>query len=214
MYPKNDVQFENVHIAEVKRCESGGWDIKRSDGWNFFVPADSIIEPEAGMPARFYGEGIGRPVRGLFIAGVKVFYRTAEEQEEKHLNDTYGESVEDWLSRWDSGRTVWSVEMGGLGPGYEQAIQITIAELLRNMLAEKYDATAWTDEEKWKVDREKIRTASFANPVIDKLGLSGAQYGAATSVATKLYMDGPITCLTNPQIKDRLILVSKSFPGA
>ena len=49
------------------------------------VPAASPVKPKVGMTARFYGEGIGRPVRGLFLAGKRVFYRTGEEDQGEQM---------------------------------------------------------------------------------------------------------------------------------
>src|SRR3990172_3354015 len=130
MYPVNDDQFEDTLVAKVKK-ESSGWSIERRDGWHFYVPADSPVAPEVGMLARFYGKGIGSRVRGLFLSGVKVYYRTEAEDEEHFEIELYGADAADWLKRWDEGRGVWSIEMGGLGPGYEQCIHITCAEILR-----------------------------------------------------------------------------------
>ncbi len=211
-YPKDDAQFEDVFVAKVT-AEGDGWSIKRSDGWSFFVPANSPIVPEAGMPVRFYGKGIGFPVRGLFLAGVKVYYRNEAEEQDCREVETYGADADDWLKRWDEGRSCWSIEMGGLGPGYEQCIQITIAEILRNMLAKKYDATTWKDEAAWKHDQEEIDAAMRENATITELGLSGAQWGAALHLATKFYMEGPRTIMTDERVKDRHIQVSRTFPG-
>jgi hypothetical protein len=36
------------------------------------------------------------------------------------------------VAAWDAGRVIWTVEMGGLGPGYEQTIQTLVVELLRS----------------------------------------------------------------------------------
>lgn len=209
-YPA-DEQFEEIKIAKAERCGEG-WSIEREDGWSFHVPASSPIEPAPGMKARFYGKGVGYTVRGLFIDGLKVFYRTEAEEKIHHNEETYGATAEEWLHRWDSGRPVWSVEMGGLGPGYEQAIQITVAEVLRIMLAGKFDGARWKDTDAWKADRENIEQAGFKNATIDRLGLSGSQWGAALNVAARLYMAGPIETLTDPRIKDRLIQVAKTFP--
>jgi len=125
MYP-NDEQFEETTVAKV-RDEGKGWSIERADGWSFYVPAPSPVVPTEGMTARFYGKGIGFTVRGLFLDGQKVFYRTEAEDKEKHEIDTYGADAADWLKRWDDGGTCWSIEMGGFGPGYEQCIHITAA---------------------------------------------------------------------------------------
>lgn len=210
-YPA-DPQFEEVKISKVEK-EGKGWSIERSDGWSFFIPAESPIEPKRGMSARFYGNGIGAEVRGLFLAGVKVFYRTEEEQREHHAINTYGADATDWLARWDAGRSVFSIEMGGLGPGYEQAIQMTVAEVLRIMLAARFDASRWSDGKSWPMDRKTIEAAGFKNATIEKLGLSGAQWGAALSLASALYQRGPRAILADEKVKDRSIQVSKSFPS-
>ena len=41
-------------------------------------------------------------------------------------------TLRELLSQWDRGEAVWSVSMGGLGPGYDQAIQILVMEILRD----------------------------------------------------------------------------------
>lgn len=212
-FPADDSEFEEVRIKSVEGSREHGWDLQREDGWSFFVDADSPIEPKAGMTARFYGRGIGARVRGLFLDGVKVFYRTPAEDAEHHEIQMYGADAADWLKRWDDGRGVWSIEMGGLGPGYEQCIQITAAEVLRHLLAEKYDHTKWQDGG-WKTDREKIEKYGFANERIKQLGLSGAQWGAAVSLATALYVQGPRKIMNDPRVKDRHIQVRREFPQA
>ena len=212
MYPENDSNFEDTTIAKVCR-ETNGWSVERADKWSFFVPADSPVEPQAGMKARFYGKGIGFAVRGLFLDGQQVFYRTEIEDKEKREIDSYGADASDWLKRWDDGKSVWSIEMGGLGPGYEQCIQITVAEILRHLLAVGYDHSTWGEREFWERDREQIEKAGFANERISALGLSGAQWGAALSLATKLYSCGPRTIMTDERVKDRRIQVMRVFPG-
>ena len=133
---------------------------------------------------------------------------------EERANEFYGKDAAEWLRRWDEGRTVWSVEMGGIGPGYEQAIQITCAETLRFMLAQHYDPADWNDKDKTRKINEEIREASHKNETISKLGLSGAQYGAATNLAGHIYFDGPAKCFQEEEVKDRLIQVRNTFPGA
>ena len=44
--------------------------------------------------------------------------------------DTAREQVE----RWDAGQSIWTLEMGGMGPGYEQAIQVLAIEITRDNL--------------------------------------------------------------------------------
>lgn len=211
-YPKDDEQFEVTVIKKVDETE-GGWIIVRDDGWSFVIPDSSPVLPLVGMGVRFYGKGVGYPVRGLFLDGQKVFYRTEAEEVEHREIETYGADAADWLRRWDAGRSVWSIEMGGLGPGYEQAIQITAAEVLRHLLEQQYDSKAWESKDTWDRDLKQIREAGFKNQRIDALGLSGAQWGAAVGLATSLYMHGPRGILKDSDVKDRLIQVSRSFPS-
>lgn len=213
MYPENDEQFEETTIKSVKDAGEG-WSIEREDGFSFFVSDEKTSIPKVGALARFYGKGTGFTVRGLFLDGKEVFYRTKEEDDEKREVDMYGADAQDWLSRWDAGKTVWTIEMGGMGPGYEQAIQITVAELLRHMVESSYDHKLWSDEDKAKSDSDAIDKASHEIEAIKILGLSGAQYGAAKQVASKLYMDGPRGVMTQEAVKDRHIQVSKNFPQA
>ena len=210
MYPANDEQFNETTIAKAEKADDG-WSIRRADGWSFFVPRTSPVEPKEGMVARFYGRGIGFCVRGLFLDGQEVYYRTEEQEKEHREVESYGADAADWLSRWDEGRLVWSISMGGFGPGYEQAIQITAAEILRHLLERQYDAATWSDSEKWQRNRKEIESAGFANAKIDALGLSGAQWGAALHLAVQLYRRGPRAIMADEQVKDRHIQVRRNF---
>ena len=211
MYPINDDSFEETTIKAVSKHENG-WTIERKDGWSFWVPSDSQIVPEPGMTARFYGEGIGYPVRGLFLGRIKVFYRTVDEDKEHQEIELYGKDATDWLDRWDNGKSVWTIEMGGLGPGYEQAIHVACAEVVRVLLEKKYDVSLWEDDRVWKLNRAEIEKTSHENPTITKLGLSGAQWGAALSLALQFYRRGPREIMCDEAVKSRHIQVSRSFP--
>lgn len=211
MYPKSDDHFNDNVIESVSRGEDG-YTIT-CDGWSLWCGKDCPVEPKVGQTARQYGRGFGYGVRGLFIDGVKVWYRTEAEDTEHSEIERYGADAADWLSRWDAGKGVWSIEMGGMGPGYEQCIQIVTAEVLRYLIDNKVDHVAEFKEGPWAVLRDKIDTWLFANPKIKELGLSGAQAGAAFSLATKLYRDGPRGVMAVAEIKDRHIQVSKSFPS-
>ena len=211
-YPENDEQFEEQTLTGVEQNKDGGWTIKYDGAWCFFVDADSPVVPEVGMAARFYGRGIGSRVRGLFLDGVRVFYRTEVEDEERAEVDLYGADAKDWLKRWDEGKSVWSIEMGRLGPGYEQCIQITAAEILRHLLDAEYDAAGWERPDIWKRDRDLIEAAGHQNAVIKELGLSGAQWGGAMNIAANLYRDGPRKIMNDDRVKDRKIQVRRDFP--
>lgn len=111
----------------------------------------------------------------------------------------------DALKRWDNGEHVFTVEMGGLGPGYEQAIQILVFEIIRDELGKplptEEKSPAWSTWGDAAVSRINSKMG----------GYSGAQVGAAKNVAYRALRDGWGEMLkTAPQ--DRLIQVSKSFP--
>jgi hypothetical protein len=76
-----DPQFRDARITKVHGDDEQGWSVTMDDGWSIGIPQESPIRPAPGMTVRLYGEGIGRPVRGMLLDGVEVYYRTAEQQE-------------------------------------------------------------------------------------------------------------------------------------
>lgn len=123
------------------------------------------------------------------------------------------ETAAEALAAWDAGESIWSVEMGGLGPGYEQAIQIIAFEAIRYMVNNPPDWDALVADEKAR--REfwgKLDTAIFAEgQPADVVKPSGAQVGAAKNIAAVFVRQGHKAGLENAS-KDRLIQVSKNFP--
>lgn len=208
-----DTQFRQTIVRDV-RDEDGGWQITGEDGWSFFVPSTSPITPLVGSSARFYGQGIGYRVRGLTLDGVTVFYRTAAEDERQFLVDLYGSDAADWLARWDAGRTVWSVEMGGLGPSYEQCLQLAAVEVVRYLARVEPVAGTWSEAGAFQRITEEIDRDVLSSPCVATLQLSGAQWCAAKNLASRLYRFGPIEVFTQPEIKDRLIQITRWFPVA
>lgn len=208
-YPADDTEFEEARIDKVERSGKS-WAISH-DGWHLYCGDDCPIEPKPGQVARMYPGTIGRAVRGLFIDGTRIWYRTDAEEKEQHEIQMYGADAADWLRRWDAGDGVWSIEMGGLGPGYEQCIHITAAEVLRWLLRHTPD---FNDEDAWPATREAISRDVTGLPAVDALGLSGAQWGAALNLACQLYRRGPREVMTDERVKDRHIQVSRNFPGA
>lgn len=211
-FPTNDDDFKDNVIESVSAQDDGTYVIT-CDGWSLWCGKDCPIEPKAGQTARQYGRGLGYSVRGLFIDGVKIWYRTEADEAEHSEIERYGADAADWLARWDAGKTVWTIEMGGMGPGYEQCIHIVAAEIVRYLIDNKVDPEVDYKEGAWGALRDKIDASLYANPQIDALGLSGAQVGAAYSLATKIYRDGPRHVMNVPEIKDRHIQVSKHFPS-
>lgn len=119
-------------------------------------------------------------------------------------------TVADALAAWDRGDTIWSVEMGGLGPGYEQCIQLLIVELLRAQgdtpLPDDGDKEAWGT---WG-DVVSHRVSEECG------GMTGAQVGAAQSCAARMLRVGYGAALLEMKglDADRLIQVSRDWPRA
>ena len=134
---------------------------------------------------------------------------------EKHKRETaiYPETVEEWLRRWDSGKSVWSVSMGGIGPSYEQCIQITAAEMMRSLLASDIDLERFKSDKSYNRELwDSIESTENVKAVFDRLGLSGAQVGAAKNLAAIFYRKGPDVAMSDKAVKDRTILVNKEVP--
>ncbi len=115
------------------------------------------------------------------------------------------QTAEDALKKWDAGENVFTIEMGGLGPGYEQAIQILAFEIIRDQngsaLPEGETFGNWGDSSVSRIENGKSR-----------FGFSGAQVGAAKQIAFRAIRDG-WSAMLDTVPKDRLIQVSKSFPS-
>lgn len=127
----------------------------------------------------------------------------------------YGKDGAEWVSRWDAGDLIWTVEMGGMGPGYEQAIQVTAVEMVRWFVKDGTDAAEFADEKKYPALRDRMDADLFAeHGPLKGMGLSGAQVGAARNLACHIYRDGPDKALAHDEVKDRKIMVSKAWPRA
>ncbi len=80
MYPKNDFEYQE---GTVKKVENGT--ITLSNGWSLGIPDGT--EAQIGSDYRTYGRGIGSPVRGLYLDGKKVWYRTDVEERQEHKDN-------------------------------------------------------------------------------------------------------------------------------
>jgi hypothetical protein len=79
--PESDVEFDEAPIDAVKK--DGDYYAIGRDGWTLGIK-DPGFEPKIGQIARYYGRGIGYPVRGVTINGRVCYYRTPEEEEAEH----------------------------------------------------------------------------------------------------------------------------------
>lgn len=204
----NDQDFEVQTIESAEGDSVRGYTIKRSDGFCFFVQPDTPIEPRAGMSARFYPKQTFTFKRGLFINGHCVFYRTEEEDKVFRTQEKYGKGASEWLRRWDANEGVWSIEMGGLGPGYEQVIHIAAAEMLRALFTITANGEVNIDEQLPAVNKQ---VDDMVHPILSNLGMSGWQFGAAKNLAFTIFRRWP-ECMEDEKVKDRHIQVNKSFP--
>lgn len=102
---------------------------------------------------------------------------------------------------------MFTVEMGGLGPGYEQAIHVLVFETLRAHL-EKHGAYPPTKESVVAARDKAVKATDKAAG-----GYSGAQVSAATNLAFVTLSKGWAAALETVP-KDRLIQVSKRWPHA
>lgn len=114
------------------------------------------------------------------------------------------ETAADALALWDKGKTVFTIEMGGLGPGYEQCIQLLAFEMIRDNkdkpLPEPDKADNWGNE-----------TVYRCNDQVG--GFSGAQVGCARTIAYRAIRDGWAKMLESAP-HDRHIQVSRFWPQA
>lgn len=206
----DDYQFKDETIEGVEENSDGTSTIVIDGGWHLWAGDESkTVKPRVGSIARCYGRGTGYNVRGLFIDGHRMWYRTEAEDKEEQEISLYGADATEWLKRWDEGRSVWTISMGGLGPGYEQVIHITAAEILRWYLANKPDLDSLSKEE-WKSIYDELDKA--VSSTVQSLGLSGAQWGAAVNIASMLYRKGPRAVMADERVKDRHIQVQRTFP--
>lgn len=114
-------------------------------------------------------------------------------------------SAREVLQAWDNNEIIHTIEMGGLGPGYEQAIHAAVFETIRELLG--VDLKSIPDEEL----SDFMNKAMWGSAEISKLGLSGAQAGAAKHVAYKALTIGWEE-LQKIIPDDRRIMVRKHFP--
>ena len=109
------------------------------------------------------------------------------------------------LRRWDAGDTIWTIEMGGMGPGYEQAIQTVAIEIVRDNLGKTLP------EEEDKEANQQFGMSTL-NRIDQYIGMSGAQFGAARWLAYQWLKIGPKALQAEINLKDRHIQASRIWP--
>lgn len=117
----------------------------------------------------------------------------------------------DAAKAWLANEHVWSVEMGGLGPGYEQCIQTIIFEILSRWEGKdpKWEIAEYTKE--YPADFE-AHAEKVIGELDKKFGFSGAQVGCGKNVAFQFMHHGYETMM-NKAPEDRKIQVMRKFPS-
>ncbi len=126
---------------------------------------------------------------------------------EVKTNTLYPDTAKDALDKWDKGENVFTIEMGGLGPSYEQAIHIGVFEVIRELHNKKLPDSKTQGD----LLQKTFDNVMFNNDIIKSLHLSGTQAGAITQVAYKAMTLGWRDMLSTVP-NDRRIQVTKSFP--
>lgn len=118
-------------------------------------------------------------------------------------------TAQEFVETWDRGDLVTTVELGGLGPGYEQAIQMLAVELVRDNLGKPLPAPESAEADSWGDDTVRKHDEAAG-------GFSGAQVGAAKGLAYRILHHGWGATLDSMREHDldRIITVSKHWPQA
>jgi hypothetical protein len=128
--------------------------------------------------------------------------------------DLVAKDAREQLRRWDAGEPIWTVEMGGIGPGYEQAIQVLAIEIVRDNLDQPLPADG--DEAAWRefgmATAERIDVIG-PDGKYSCGGFSGAQLGAARNLAARWLRIGPAAVHAEVP-SDRHIQASRFWPHA
>lgn len=138
----------------------------------------------------------------------------------KNRKDVYGkpDTAAKALAKWDAGNPVFTVEMGGLGPSYEQCIHIVAFEIIRELLThqpidwKKVDAVHAGDADaklEWRAFTDNVEAVVLRK--VSDLRLSGAQWAVAQSFAYIVVRKG-WRAMLDELPSDRLIQVSKDWP--
>lgn len=105
--------------------------------------------------------------------------------------------LRNWIADFDRGAIVETVSMGGMGTGYEAAIQDCAIETMRSLVEEEVPEE---DAKFAQIVTEIADKAAFK--LDDKHGFSGAQVGAAKNIAAVFWKKTPEVGLEMMRAKD------------
>lgn len=107
------------------------------------------------------------------------------------------QEIQDFLSKWKKGEHITSVEMGGIGWPYEMCIQVAAFKILEQLMWTK--ASRKHEDFTWEILNPTI---DLVLPHVQELGLSGAQWGAAKTLAAAFYKFGPAEAIRQaPEVR-------------
>ncbi len=118
------------------------------------------------------------------------------------MSANHADEIRKHLAAWDAGQIVPSIEMGGLGPGYEQTIQILAIEIMR-------DNPAAPSEKQWR----NFGDATVRRIDCRRIDGTYAQVEASKNIAAMFLRHG-IEAAIEKAPQDRLIWVSRFWPEA
>lgn len=121
-----DFEFEDHLITEVRGNPEQGWSLDMN-GMCFHCPnvsdtGEPVNPPAAGMTARLYGKGLGYTVRGLYLNDQRVFYRTPEQEEQKH-REWCAEQKRERLAAFEANRDEMDRRFAALPEVFQRRIQ-------------------------------------------------------------------------------------------
>lgn len=125
------------------------------------------------------------------------------------------ETAAQLVDAWDRGEIITSIEMGGIGPGYEQAIQLATIEVCREL--QGVELPEEEEEKDIALVNLLFREALYRVEGRLNLGLSGAQAAAIINLSYRYLKAGHAATLQSaraqPIEQDRFIQVSNTWPG-
>lgn len=123
---------------------------------------------------------------------------------------TIQKQIEDFISQWDDGKEVEVIEMGGISDSYEKAIWETAVRFLNMFKNYAVPHDFWESSNLSEDARNKKYRDFLYGVDINDLGLSGAQFGAASNAASLMWRHGVEKAFSMAP-KDRLIKISKDL---
>jgi len=124
----DDTDYRTEIVKEATEFDKG-WELSFGVGC-LWIPKNDKVVPKKGSVCRLYGDGLGRPIRGVMIDGEMNHYITKEEENEKHrkwVDDTkkeYWKSYKKLMKDIKDDEPFITANITGFGGAYERAAQM------------------------------------------------------------------------------------------